>query len=175
MAKINRTKTKSVANLRKRMPSKSNIGKRLSMDAIRVIERRYQVVGLRRDGYSIKEISDTLNISVETARKDLEFLLTHTIKETAETCEENRQIQIERLDLLIKSYTPLATQWHKEVRVNKDGSECVIECPPNPAYATLILNVEQRRAKLLALDVPETKNINHTGIREYVGVNMEEV
>lgn len=128
----------------------------LAAKNIRMMERRYQVVKMRKEGYTTKEIADTLGINVVTVRDDIVRLLKQTITETAETTEENRQLQIERLDGLLKKYYGMAEM----------GSL---------AAAATVLAIEARRAKLLALDVPETKKLDVTGIREYVGIDPNDV
>lgn len=123
---------------------------------IRMQERRYQVVQLRKQGYSVQQIAESLHCSADTVRDDLIKVLKVAVSEYAETTEENRQLQIERLDGLLKKYYPLA----------ESGSL---------AAAAMVLSIEQRRSKLLALDLPEVKKLDVTGIREYVGVDLNEV
>jgi hypothetical protein len=140
-----------------------------------MIERRYQVVEMRRDGYTILEIAKSLGVTVETIRKDLTQVLNATIEKTAETTEENRQLQIERLDKLLKEYMYLATSRFTKVLNPTTG---VVEDKfviGSLAAAQMVLGIEMRRAKLLALDVPETRKLEVSGIREYVGVDTEQV
>lgn len=139
-----------------KLPKSAGASKIISARNVQIMERRYQVVTLRKQGYTTKEIADTLRTSVETVRADVVALLRQTISETAETTEENRQLQIERLDGLLKKYYPLA----------EAGSL---------AAAAMVLSVEARRSKLLALDLPEVKKLDVTGIREYVGISIEDV
>ncbi len=148
----------------------------MSPRALREIEQRYQISEMRRDGFTVREIAIALDISMATVRSSLQKALELAINTTAETTEESRQLQIERLDLLLKTYKPFATEWHKEERIDAlSGQAVIIECPPDPKYANLILTIEMRRAKLLALDVPETKRLDVSGVREYVGVKVEDV
>lgn len=162
-----------------RKPRKSQSGEMtaalvLTASDIEVIERRYEVMKLRRDGYTIMEIAKVVDISPKTVTNDLKDSLNATLKEHSFTTEEERQIAIERLDQLIKVYTPLATEViHREVIDGRTGRAIVVTEPPNPAYAALLLNIEARRAKLLALDVPETKKLEVSGVREYVGINLD--
>lgn len=154
----------------------SGAGKVLDVSTLERIERRYQVTSLRRDGYTLRQIAESLNISEATVHYDLVDCLNETIQKYSETTEQSRQLQIERLDQLIQVYTPLATTiTRKEVIDGRSGKSVVCIEPPNPIYASLILNIEARRAKLLALDVPEVKKLELTGIREYVGINVEDV
>ncbi len=173
-----RKKTKPVVGVRGNVGRRPNRGMRgvVSPKNVRMIENRYQIVRLRRDGFTIQEIAETLDISAVQVHNQLQIALNISISETAETTEESRQLQIERLDLLLKTYTPFATEWHKETRIDmQTKQEIIVECPPDPKYASLILSIEMRRAKLLALDVPETKKLDVTGVREYLGVDLEQV
>jgi len=143
---------------------------------IAVIERRYQVVALRRDGLTHREIAQELGISMATVTEDLKTILNDTIIKSAETAEENRQIQIDRLDRIIKSYSPLAFEWHKEkMRDRATGKDVVVECPPDPKYAQMILAAEKRRAELLALDKPQEKATQEVAVRIYEGVDISQV
>lgn len=143
---------------------------------IRQMERRYQVLQMRRDGHNLKDIADALHIGVVQVRADLVFVLSLTAREMMETSEEQRQLQNERLDVLLKTYIPLATNTHNEVLVDKQtGQESIVTMPPDPKMAQVVLSTMQRQAKLNALDVPEVKKLDVTGIREYVGVDIESV
>ncbi len=131
-------------------------GKLLSPKTVRELELDWQIFEMRRDGHTVQEIATYLGIALSTVRDHIIKVLNRTISETAETAEENRQLQIDRLDSILKQYMPMAT----------GGSL---------AAASMVLSVEARRAKLLALDVPEVKRVDVTGIREYVGVDVEKV
>lgn len=140
------------------------------------MERRYRVLLLRRDGFSVKEIADSLNIGAELVRKDLVFVLDLTAKQMMETSEEMRTLQNERLDVMVKAYMPLATKPGQVVMTDRHtGEQTAVEVPPDPKYANVLLSTLQRQAKLNALDVPEVKKLDVTGIREYVGVDINEV
>ena len=146
------------------VPSQNRV---LSTKTVMDVERRYQVIEMRRGGMSIREIAQELNVSEPTISRDLKFVLTEAIQATAETTEEHRHLAMERLDGLLRAYYSTAT----EVLVTEDGQ--II--PENMMAAQLVLKIEERRAKLLALDKPENKGGEESGIREYVGVNMDEV
>lgn len=130
--------------------------KLLDAKNLREIERRYQIWDMRKQGHSIRDISISLGVTDKTIRADLVTVAKRHISELSETVEESRQLQIERLDGMLKQYQPLAEAG-------------------NLSAAAMVLSIESRRSKLLALDVPETKKLDVTGIREYVGVNMDDV
>lgn len=154
-------------------------GKRTNLTStrtLRLIEQRYRVAAMRRDGKSVVEIAQALNMATSTVTERLKECLNLAIKETNETTDETRQIQLERLDLLIKTYIPLATETHNEVIVDRlTGLQVVVQKPPDPVYAALLLRIEERRSKLLALDMPEQKRTEETAIRVYVGINVDQV
>lgn len=139
-------------------------------------ERRYRVTCYKRDGYDNYEIAKEMQISVEQVKHDLRHCIDLAAKEYTQNAEFERQLQLERLDKLIKVNMPLATETNREIRIDKStGEEVIVITPPNPANASVILAVETRRAKLLALDVPEVRKVEVTGIRQYVGVDMDKV
>lgn len=131
-------------------------GKILEAKSLIRIEQQYQVWKLRKDGHSLHDIAATLGISIESVRRCLTDYAKHLIAEMSETVEESRKLQEERLDGMLKAYQPLAEAG-------------------NLSAASAVLAIEARRSKLLALDVPETKKLDVTGIREYVGVNLDDV
>lgn len=157
------------------IPPKSKEKKLEELDIV-AYERRYAVVCLKRDGYSVPEIADMMSMEPKQVEKDIEFVLKMTRSESGKATEIERALQIERLDQLIKAYTPLAVDHHKEAMVDKfTGQVVIVTKPPDPAYGNLVLSVEARRAKLLALDKPETKKLDITAIRQYVGVDVDDV
>lgn len=131
-------------------------GRILRGHELQLLERRYQVWTLRKDGNTIREIAQTLGFSEASIRDDIITIAKRISSELAETVEESRTLQVARLDALLVKYQKLA-----------EGG--------NMGAATLVLSIEQRRSKLLALDLPENKKLEVTGIREYVGINLDDV
>ena len=146
-------------------------GAMLSMRSLLEIERKYQVVELRKQGLSIREIAEMVQCNMATVRADLVDVLEKAIRETAETTEEERQLQSERLDLLLKEFMPQA-QASEYVDASTGETKTI---PGSLSAAAMVLAIEQRRAKLKALDVPENKGTDLTGIREYIGVDMDQI
>lgn len=143
---------------------------------VELIERRYQAVQLRKEGHTIQSIAQILECSVGTVRNDLMNVLSQTVNETLETDEEMRVIQLGRFDDMLKAVYPFATRYSNQVYIHPITSrEVVIEVPPDPKYVQVALNIEAQRAKLLALNKQENKAETPSGIREYVGVNIDEV
>lgn len=174
MKKKNLPNAKKVLGLRRKLSHGTESV--TSVQSVRDIETRYQVVTMRRDGYTIQEIADTLGISPYTAHLNLSKSLTETIKNYQETTEESRQIQLDRLDALVKTYTPLAKGHVEHIPdTSRPGELKEVWVAPNVNAAIFLLNIEQRRSKLLALDVPEVKKLEVSGVREYVGIDLEQV
>lgn len=147
-----------------------------STRTLRKVQRMYEVTHLKEQGYSHTEIAEALKLSPMEVGKLLRECLELTISEVAETTEQARQMEIARLDRLVKTYHHYAHDVHTEIRINPmTGMEVLVEMPPDPKYAKLLLDVSTRRSKLLALDVPEVKKIETTGIREYIGVDISKV
>jgi len=158
---------KNFRNIRGRSSAGHWNEKALSPASIIKVERRYKVMELRKAGYTIQQIAWEVGVDVNAVMRDLQAILKIAISETMETTEECRQLEVERLDALLKAYYPTAT----EPLVDEMGN--II--PENMAAAALVLRIQERRAKLLALDKPEPKGGAESGIREYVGVNVEDV
>ena len=100
---------------------------------IEMIERRYRVIELRKMGYTLREIAWELNASEDTVIRDLREILRVAIKDTCESTEECRQLEIERLDALLKAYYATAT----EPLVDEYGT--II--PENMAAAAFVLKI----------------------------------
>lgn len=132
------------------------VQKMVSPMALKLLERRYLVWKMRKDGHSVRDISGSLGHTEETVRGDIIAMAERLSKEIGESVEESRFLQIERLDALLVKFQPLA------------------EAGSVPA-ASMVLQVEARRSKLLALDLPEQKKLDVTGIREYVGIDLNDV
>lgn len=175
-------KAKSVG-LTRTANKQTGAGAVLAPNALRIIERRHAVITMRRDGCLVEEIAKTLSIGIDTVRNDLKTVLAQAVTETQETVEEHRQLEIDRLDKLIQTYTPLAHGFEKlvEDKENKvrrpDGSvvngQKLVLVPPDIQAANLLMSLSVQRRKLLALDVPEQKGATETGIREYIGIEIE--
>ncbi len=129
------------------------------------MERRYRAVELRKQGFLLREIAVELQVEEGTVSADLKAVLFNLIEQAQGTMEEQRVLALERLDGMLKAYYPIAT----EPLITEDG----LIIPMNMAAAQLVLQIEARRAKLLALDTPESKADPETGVREYVGVDTD--
>lgn len=155
-AKKKAVQVKRLRDKKRAVRAPTGPGKLLSPQTVRVIESDYQVMIMRRDGHTIQQIAETLGLNQSTVSEKIKKVLSNTIGEMAETTEEHRQLELERYDAIIKTYMPM----------------CIAG---NLAAAAVILQVSQQRRKLLSLDIPEVKRLEVTAIREYVGVDLEQV
>lgn len=124
--------------------------------ALRLLERRWKIWEMRKDGHSVRDIAQSLKIAEDTVREDIVTIGQRMATGLAESVEENRSLTISRLDALLFKYQALAENGDK-------------------GAAALVLSIEARRAKLLALDTPEKKSLEVSGIREYVNIDLDQV
>lgn len=95
----------------------------------------YKAYELRLQGQSYVEIGDRMGISPSQARNFVREGLTYIQEELVEKVEEMRTLELERIDAM------LASHWdHRHI----------------PRHADVILKLQERRAKLVGLDVPTT-------------------
>ncbi len=119
-------------------------GKKSSAKAIGIQQRRRQVLELRRNGASIRAIAETLGYSHQLIHKDLKVALQAAIQQNTQSAEQNRQLELERLDALY-------------LRVSKEVFNHV-KTLDIQAVNTL-LKISEQRAKLLGLNAPEAQSI----------------
>ena len=127
-----------------------------SVQTVRKVDRRYKVMEMRRHGWSMQEIADTLHCTAVTVSQDIKDVLTETMRDLSETTDEMRELELQRYDALLRFYQPLAEAG-------------------NLAAAGLVLSISASRRKLCALDKPEEKNQQETAIRVYVGIDVDAV
>lgn len=179
MAKPKKPSKKILEIRRLRETKPTGTGRILAAKNARRLELEFQCITLRTAGHSIRDIATTLTVDEGTVRACLERLLTRAVKETNESVEEARQLQMERLDQLLVKYQRSALGYSEEVDALDPISHKIVKKtvvhPPNQGAASLVLAIEQRRSKLCALDLPEVKKLEVSGVREYVGVDIAKV
>lgn len=109
-------------------------------------ERRRNALGLRRNGATYGQIAEALEVSVATAHRYVKQALDALEQETKETATEIRNLELERLDYMLRVLAPLVEQ------AAKDGDYRPMQ---------MQLRVQERRARLLGLDAA-TKH-DHSG------------
>lgn len=148
----------------------------LSPAVVVKLQRRYRVIDMRASGATYEEIAKTLGVSTAVVSEDLRVLMEDTVSVTKETTELARAVADRRLDMMISAHMPYATE-EKDVPVRNSvtGAITTVKAPPSTAHAQIVLQVDQRKSKLLGLDKPEEKHLKVSGIREYIGVDWDDV
>ena len=100
---------------------------------VSLAEQRKTALALRIGGASYRQIAAQMDLSVGRAHAIVQEALAETRVEATELTEQVRQLEIERLDAMLMSL------WTAK---------------NNPRVADTILRIQERRAKLLGLDVP---------------------
>lgn len=106
-----------------------------SREKVAILERQLLALDLRKQGYSYRQIAKRLEISLGLAYKYIQDELDALAQMKSESADGIRQLELERIDMLMKGLAPMAQVGHIGA-VN--------------AY----LNCMERRAKLLGLDAP---------------------
>ena len=118
--------------------------------------RKLKSFDLRLEGKSYRKIGELQDISEAQAHRDVTEVLRSTLDSHKEEIDEQRQIEIERLDNYIDSL-----DWKKNI-----GDFKTIE---------IMLKIQDRRAKLLVLDMPQKiAPTNPEGTEEYGGFTDDE-
>lgn len=116
-------------------------------------ERRRRAVALRIAGASFEQIGEQLGITRQSAHALVVNALDEIAKQTAESAEQLRQMELQRLDAL------QAALWADAMR----GDEQKID---------RVLKIMAQRAKLLGLNAPELfAPTDPTGKNEYSGLS----
>lgn len=140
------------------------------------VERRHHILSLRRRGMSYQQISETLanremlktagldwepmQVSAGSCAQIVKRYMAKLEVETAETRDELRMLENDRLDDLLRTWLTRS----KDSGV--DGARA----------AAIVLRIMQRRAKLNGLDAPAKLDVNVSGsIMHELGVNPEEL
>ena len=100
-----------------------------------VQDRKLRALDLRRAGLSYRQIGEELNVSYNTAHRDVRQALEALLEVEHDKADEVRRIELQRLDELWRGLWPDAT----------DG---------DPAAVRAALSLMERRAKVLGLDAP---------------------
>ena len=114
--------------------------------------RKLKSFQLRLEGKSYREIGRLQDMSEAQAHRDVAQVLQSTIDNNKEDIEQLRQIELERLDNYIDSL-----DWKKNM-----GNFKTVE---------ILLKIQDRRAKLLGLDMPQkTALTDPSGEKEFTGL-----
>jgi hypothetical protein len=101
----------------------------------KILERQLQSLELRKNGMSYRAIGERLGVSHVQAYNDVHDELKRLASQVTDKTTELRQLELERLDMLLNGLWPMAA-------VGNTGA------------VMSWLKVSERRAKLLGLDAP---------------------
>lgn len=107
-----------------------------SAQTIAASARRARAVELRKAGKSYREIAAEIGCTVKNAHRHVQKALASTVRNTQESVDEHRELELERIDKIIASLMPL------------------VESTGDPAVADKVLKAADLRAKLLGLYAP---------------------
>lgn len=120
-----------------------------------VLSRRLRVMELRREGKSVRKISEILlkegwqSAARATVGQDLKLALADLIQETLEESQAVRALELDRLDEMYAAIHP---------KLSKGDFQAIDRA----------LRISQRRAALLGLDqtAPQNINLNLSGLSD---------
>jgi hypothetical protein len=140
-------------------------------------ERRAEAVRLRRRGVSFEDIGDALGVTKQRAHQIYRAALAEI---PAQEVAEYRAEQAERLDEMLRKAYEVLERKHITVNNGKviylDDEPMEDDAPTLMAIKT-ILQIEERRAKLLGLDAPARQQVEVDGSLRYeiVGVDLDQL
>lgn len=122
-----------------------------------VLERQQAALQLRKQGESYREIGARLGVSRQQAFRDIQAGLKAAAKERTKEAALLLDLELERLDMLMKGLFPFAAAG-------------------DPQAVTAFLKCQERRAKYLGLDAPEKHDHTSGGepLKGYIGWTPEE-
>ena len=119
---------------------------------VRIAERRVKALELRKQGFSYRRIAAQLGCSDFTVIRDIKFVLENLIKHSAEKAEELRELQNQRLEMIIETLWKPAQAgglWHIDRFLNAVQQFSVLNGCNRPV------------PKILAGDPDKPIDINH--------------
>lgn len=120
-----------------------------------ILQRQLLALELRKSGFTYREIGEKLNISHVQAYKDVNEELKRLAELRADSADELRQLELEKLDKLEKNLMHWADAGSVEA-------------------TKALIKIQERRSKLLGLDAPEKKDVNIKGAKTYIGFTPDE-
>jgi hypothetical protein len=147
-----------------------------------VAARRAQAVALRSQGQTWQAIADALGYADRAAaHKDVTRALAANRAQLAETVEDHRVLALERLDAMYRATLTVLDRLHVVVShgriIRDDEGEPLRDDGPELAAVKTLIDIEQRRARLLGLDAPQKLDTTTAGTVRYevVGVDTDKL
>jgi predicted transcriptional regulator len=175
--KLKKSKALDLRKDRRKKPNQRAADRRVaSPRMVKYIENRRKALNLRAQGWTYNDIGEVLGASAGVISEMVRSALNLSLSDMKESTEEVRELQNTRLDMIVKGHMPFASEITQEIVEDKaTGERIVVSRPPRVDSAMTVLKAEERRSKLLALDVPEIKKLEVSGIREYVNIDISQV
>lgn len=145
-----------------------------------------QAAALRARGLTYAAIGERLGMSTSSAHEAVQRALRDAVAEPGEAV---RQLELERLDYLYRRALDIAEREHVAIsngrvvgrrtgEVDEEGDpiyEDVLDDAPELAAIKTLLQIQERRAKLLGLDSATKVDVSGGLTYEVVGVNPEDL
>lgn len=122
------------------------------------LERRAQLGELLALEASTEEMAELLGCTEQEVRRELALIKRDTARSAEELVERHRKLQVERLEDLYAAVEPAATAHSHLVG---SGEHVYDADGPNPKAVRTALSILVRQAKLLGLDAPVRKAVEH--------------
>jgi len=126
---------------------------RVTTRKLAIRQRQAAALDGRLKGKTYRDVAAELGVTVHTAFRYVEQALDAVIREPA---EQVREMELQRLDRLYKAASPAA----------ESGDAMMIAA---------CLKIQERRARLLGLDAPESLPTGNQSIAIVVGVDAEKL
>lgn len=137
------------------------------IDEAELEARRSQVVKLKGDGYSFREIGRKLDINEGTAYRDWKAVVERTKAEADETIDEQRRESLERIGRAMRVLMPMVDAGSEEsikrrIADGEDPKLVLAQAASSLDAMDRLDKLEKRRAALLGLDAPTKTEVDAT-------------
>lgn len=156
-----------------RTPGATRDGKGRFDRDIDTAERDAEAARLRTRSWTYQQIAAELGMSQSAAHAAVKRVLQETVQEPA---EDLRKLELDRLDDMAQVVTKVLEKHHITVSNGKVvylGDKPLEDNAPILAAVDRLLKIQERRAKLLGLDIPVKQEVNVGGGVEYRIVGID--
>ncbi len=108
---------------------------------------------------STEECAELLGVSEQEVRREVALIKRATARSADELVERHRRLQLERLEDLYAAVEPAATA---TTHTQGSGENLYEADGPSPKQVRTALSILVRQAKLLGLDAPQRKAVEHS-------------
>lgn len=128
-----------------------------------ITERDHKAYELRLRGASYRQIAQQLGVSASTAHTSVQRALRRVSRQFALNHQDELQLELDRLDSLIRSLWALTVPRRVETgEYDADGDPITVEVPPSMDAIDRVLKVMAQRSKLLGLDAGQKISVEHS-------------